>query len=92
MRWTIDGLKSVVNIQYHIVGMDPDEFPENPDIRDVDFFEMESDALKKMIEKSAIISGASDDKRAHINGSMFEKIKREKQTDQNSINGRKPSF
>ncbi len=61
-------------IQYHIVGMDPDEFPDNPNIGDVVFFDTESASLKKMIEKSIIISGASDDKRAHINGAMFEKI------------------
>jgi len=61
-------------IQYHIVGMDPDEFPDNPNITDVAFFEIESDPLRKMIEKSIIISGASDDKRAHINGALFEKI------------------
>ena len=70
-RWIEIGNQA---IQYHIVGMDPDEFPDNPNISDVDFFEIESASLKKMIEKSIIISGASDDKRAHINGALFEKI------------------
>jgi len=70
-RWIEIGNQA---IQYHIVGMDPDEFPDNPNIADVDFFEIESAPLKKMIEKSIIISGASDDKRAHINGAFFEKI------------------
>jgi len=70
-RWIEIGSQA---IQYHIVGMDPDEFPDNPNIADVAFFEMESAPLKKMIEKSNIISGASDDKRAHINGAFFEKI------------------
>jgi len=70
-RWIEIGNQA---IQYHIVGMDPDEFPDNPNISDVDFFEVDSALLKKMIEKSVIISGASDDKRAHINGALFEKI------------------
>jgi len=70
-RWIEIGNQA---IQYHIVGMDPDEFPDNPNINDVGFFEVESALLKKMIEKSIVISGASDDKRAHINGALFEKI------------------
>ncbi|MCG6910439.1 MAG: DNA polymerase III subunit beta [Deltaproteobacteria bacterium] len=61
-------------IQYHIVGMDPDDFPDNPSIEDVTFFELSSAPFKKMIEKSIVISGAGDDKRAHINGALFEKI------------------
>ena len=70
-RWIEIGNQAT---QYHIVGMDPDEFPDNPNIGDVAFFEVESAPLKKMIEKSIVISGASDDKRAHINGALFEKI------------------
>ena len=70
-RWIEIGNQA---IQYNIVGMDPDEFPDNPYIGDVVFFEIESEPFKKMIEKSIIISGASDDKRAHINGALFEKI------------------
>lgn len=63
------------DVQYHIVGMDPEDFPENPQVDQVDFFELESGFLKKMIEKSVMISGATDDKRAHINGALFEQIK-----------------
>ena len=70
-RWIEIGNK---NTQYHIVGMDPDDFPDNPKIDDVVFFEIESAPLKKMIEKSIVISAATDDKRAHINGALFEKI------------------
>jgi DNA polymerase-3 subunit beta len=73
-RWIEIGNQA---IQYHIVGMDPDEFPDNPNINDVVFFEVGSVQLKKMIEKSIVISGASDDKRAHINGALFEKIEDE---------------
>ena len=65
------------DIQYHIVGMDSDEFPENPNVDEIELFEMESSFLKKMIEKSVMISGATDDKRAHITGTLFERIETE---------------
>ena len=65
------------DIQYHIVGMDSDEFPENPQVDEIELFEIESAFLKKMIEKSAMISGATDDKRAHITGTLFERIETE---------------
>ncbi len=67
------------DVQYHIVGMDPEEFPENPQVDEIELFEMESSFLKKMIEKSAMISGATDDKRAHITGVLFERIKKDDQ-------------
>lgn len=61
-------------IEYHIVGMDPDDFPDTPQIEEITFFDIDSVALKRMIEKTTIISGAADDKRAHINGVFFERI------------------
>ena len=61
------------NVEYHIVGMNPEDFPEIPQIESVGFFEIESAALKNMIEKSLVI-GVVDDKRAHIIGVYFEKI------------------
>ena len=67
------------DVQYHIVGMDPEEFPENPQVDEIELFEMESSYLKKMIEKSAMISGATDDKRAHITGALFERIEKDDQ-------------
>ena len=65
------------DVQYHIVGMDSDEFPQNPHVDDIELFEMESAFFKKMIEKSVMISGATDDKRAHITGTLFERIETE---------------
>jgi len=70
-RWIEIGNES---IEYHIVGMDPDDFPDTPQIEEIDFFEVDSVRLKKMIERTVIISGAPDDKRAHINGLFFERI------------------
>ncbi len=68
-RWIEIGSGS---IEYHIVGMDPDDFPETPRIDAVDFFEMDAPTLKKMIERTVIVAGAADDKRAHISGVYFE--------------------
>ncbi len=61
------------NIEYHIVGMNPDDFPSIPQLEGVQLFDIERDALRKMIEKTTIV-GPSDDKRAHIIGVFFEKI------------------
>jgi len=61
------------NVEYHIVGMNPDDFPDIPDVESQGLFEIESNSLKKMIEKSLAIS-SSDDKRAHITGVYLEKI------------------
>ena len=65
------------NVEYHIVGLNPDDFPEVPKIEGVDFFEIDSAAFHKMIEKTVIISGASDDSRAHIVGVYAERIEGE---------------
>ena len=65
-------------VEYHIVGLNPDDFPEIPTIEDVDFFEIDSASFAKMIEKTIIITGASDDTRAHIIGILAERIQEEK--------------
>jgi len=61
-------------VEYHIVGLNPDDFPEIPIIEDVDFFEINSPFFAKMIEKTVIITGASDDNRAHVIGIFAERI------------------
>ena len=61
------------NIEYHIVGMNPEDFPEIPQLEGVDFFEMKSEPFKRMIDQTTII-GSSDDKRAHVVGVYMEKI------------------
>ncbi len=61
-------------IQYHIVGMNPDDFPDSPFIEEIQFIDIDSLALKKMIERTVSISGGSDDKRAHINGVYAEGV------------------
>ncbi len=66
-------------VEYHIVGLNPDDFPEIPKIEGIDFFEIDSAAFHKMIEKTVIISGASDDNRAHIIGIYAERIREDNQ-------------
>jgi len=62
------------NIEYHIVGMNPDDFPAIPQINDVSFFEIHANLLKEMIEKTVMVTGAPDDQRAHIIGILFENV------------------
>ncbi|MFP4194616.1 MAG: DNA polymerase III subunit beta [Desulfobacterales bacterium] len=62
------------NVEYHIVGMDPEEFPDTPKIEDVQYFTMESPELKKMIEKTVSVGVSGDEKRAHLIGVNMERI------------------
>ncbi|MBU0985761.1 MAG: DNA polymerase III subunit beta [Proteobacteria bacterium] len=61
-------------VEYNIVGMNPDDFPDTPHIAEVDFFEINSAVFKKMTDKAIIVTGAADEKRAHITGVYFETI------------------
>ncbi len=70
-RWIKIGNQS---IEYHIVGMNPDDFPDNPEIEDIAFFSADSGGLKRMIEKSVVITTPPDEKRPHINGVYFERV------------------
>ena len=63
-------------VEYHIVGMNPDDFPDIPVLESVPFFSLESQELKRMIEQALVI-GPTDDKRAHIIGVYFEHITEE---------------
>lgn len=67
------------NVEYHIVGLNPDDFPEIPKFEEVEFFDIDSAAFGNMIERTVIISGASDDNRAHIIGVFAEQIQQENQ-------------
>jgi DNA polymerase III subunit beta len=64
-------------VQYHIVGMNPDDFPETPQITQIDFFPINAAVLEKMIEQVTIVSAAGDEKRAHINGVLMERLEDE---------------
>ena len=60
------------NVLFHIVGMNPDNFPEIPQVKDIYLYKIEEKKLKRMIERMTVISAAGDDKRAHIIGVYFE--------------------
>lgn len=62
-------------IEYSLVTMELNEFPSVTDVDNLTFFEMEADALSKMIERSIIINGAADERRVHIVGAELELFK-----------------
>jgi DNA polymerase-3 subunit beta len=62
------------NVEYHIVGLNPEDFPEIPKIETADFFEIGSKILSGMISKCVIIGAAADDRRTHIIGACAERI------------------
>ena len=67
------------NVEYHLVGMNPDDFPELPRFDDMSFLEIEAVVLGRMIERTVFISGASDDRRAHIVGLYMQVREQEDQ-------------
>lgn len=73
-RWIEIGNEKV---EFHIVGMDPDEFTQMPEAEDAKFFSIESDVLKNMIDKTIYVGTKTDEKRPHINGIYFERIVRD---------------
>lgn len=63
------------NVEYHLVGMNFEDFPKIPRFDELDFITIDASALGSMIEKTVYISGATDDKRAHIIGVYLETIR-----------------
>src|SRR3989339_445750 len=53
---------------------DHENFPETPVIEDVEFIEIKSKDLKKMVEMSSVIGYSGDEKRIYVIGSLIEKI------------------
>ena len=60
-------------IEYNIVGMQPDDFPGSPDIDGIEFFEIDVNVLKNMINKTTY-SALADEGRAQLAGICFESI------------------
>lgn len=65
------------NIEYHIVGMNPDDFPEHPELDEVAFFETDTAGVRRMIERTVVIGVPPEEKRQHILGVYFEKVETE---------------
>lgn len=70
-RWVEIGTGDSV---YHIVSSDYENFPETPVIEDINFIEIASKNLKKMVDVSSIISFSGDEKRIYVLGSLIEKV------------------
>jgi len=64
-------------VEFNIVGMNPEDFPDIPEIKEVKFFEIDSTVLNKMIERTTIITASPDDKRAHFIGIYLELLEKE---------------
>lgn len=60
------------SVEYHLVGMNPEEFPEIPKISDVKFFKIHSADFKRMIDKAVVIGFSGEEKREHIIGVLLE--------------------
>ncbi len=58
-------------VEYHIVGMDPEDFPHIPESDSTDLTVVDSAALKKMIEKSVAINVTGNEKRPHLLGAYL---------------------
>ena len=70
-RWVEIGKGDSV---YHIVSSDYENFPETPVIENINFIEVGSKDLKKMVEVSSIVNFSGEEKRIYVLGSLIEKI------------------
>jgi DNA polymerase-3 subunit beta len=67
----ISASDEVTKADYHILCADPDEFTILTAIDDLVFHELDALVLKEMIEKT-LITGITDDERAHLSGLYLE--------------------
>jgi len=70
-RWIQIGNHKTV---YRMVGMNPEDFPDIPPLEEARFFDLDPNELNRMISQTVFISAPADDKRAHVNGILFEKV------------------
>jgi len=65
-------------VQYQMVGMDPNDFPSLPEIKDIPFISVDGKALLDAIEKVDLSGGlTSEEKRPHLIGLLLEYLKDE---------------
>jgi len=67
------------NIQFNLVGMNPADFTNIPAVQNASFFPMGSSQLKKMIERTQIIS-VGDDKKPHTKGVCLQCVTADEKT------------
>lgn len=68
-RWVEIGEDTIL---YHIVGMNPEDFPEVGKDMEGSFIPVESGLLKKMFEKGISIQTTADEKRTYAQGVLLE--------------------
>lgn len=66
----------VGNSHYQLLGLPADQFPPIPEVTDQKLVEVESPALREMIEKT-MFSVASDDLQYHLSGIFWERVESE---------------
>jgi len=59
---------------FHIVSSNYENFPETPVIEDIEFIELKSKSLKKMVDISTVINYSGEEKRTYVTGALIEKI------------------
>ena len=64
---------------YHIVSSDYENFPETPVIENVNFIEIASKDLKKMVAVSSVVGYQNEEKRTYVLGALIEKAEVEGQ-------------
>jgi len=62
---------------FHIVSSDYENFPETPIIENIEFIEINSKDLKKMVDIASIVNYSGEEKRIYVIGSLIEKISTE---------------
>ncbi len=63
------------NVMYHIVGMDPDDYPKTPEIDKVNYSIIKSDELKTMLDRVLLIGFEKEEDRPFVLGVLIESIK-----------------
>ncbi len=59
---------------FHIVSSDYENFPETPVVENIDFIELKSIDMKKMVDVSSVVNFSGEEKRIYVLGSLIEKI------------------
>ena len=59
---------------FHIVSSNYENFPETPVIEDIEFIELESKDLKKMVDITTVINYSGEEKRTYVTGALIEKF------------------
>jgi len=59
-------------VEYHLVSADVEDYPNIPRIMDVDYFDMNCQSLKDMIDQMVFIMPKSEENREHIIGALME--------------------